>query len=185
MTYMLKDLPDGQVEITLIRPVVVGTLSDRDMAARFVAFLQHEEPEMIEEEPSGFATARADAVEAESLDLAAIITEAPKPRRRSRTKLPAVIDKPTPTAMLPVVRPALTEVQMDEAFARLGGGEKLGVVAASYGVPMAQMRGYWGRHCRQVQLHLAEGGKQPCAMCKTPFVPSISHPDTCARCSHV
>ncbi|HBD91793.1 MAG: hypothetical protein A2092_12010 [Rhodobacteraceae bacterium GWE1_64_9] len=176
MTYMLRDLPDGQVEITISRP----------LADRFVAFLKHEEPELIEEEPAGFGTAQADAAEAETLNLGEIVTETPKPKRRRKavTNLPAVIDQPTPTAFLPVLRPVLTELQLDEAFARLGGGEKLASVAISFGVPMAQLRGYWAAHCRQVQRHIAEAGKQPCSLCQTPFVPSISHPDSCARCNH-
>ena len=30
---------------------------------------------------------------------------------------------------------------------------------------------------------VAEGGQQPCSLCAHPFTPSISNPDTCARCS--
>lgn len=185
MTYMLRDLPDGQVEITISRPLRVGILSDRDMAARFVAFLQHEEPDLIEEQPPGFATAQADSAAAVTLDLDEIVTETPKPRRqRGVANLPVLADVPTRTALLPVARLTLTDAQREVAFARLGGGESIASVAPDFGLSQAQLRGAWGHHCKVMQRHLAEGGQQPCSLCQKPFTPSISHPDTCARCSH-
>lgn len=194
MTITLRDRPDGQVELVAQQPVVIGILADRDLAARFVAFLKVDEPEIPDDEPASFARAKKDAAEAGEMDLAdiaatvsagVIVAEAQlasRPRRRAQ--LPAVIDRPQPPAILPVERPALTEAQLDEAFGLLGGGEKLAAVAARYGVPVAQLRGYWGQHCKRVQKHLAEGGQQPCRLCEKPFTPSISNPETCARCSH-
>lgn len=189
MTITLRDRPDGQIEVLVQKPVVVGVLADRDLAERFVAFLTLED-DAAEEDSVRIATDGNDEV-AQELDLAQIAQEVapvppkPRPKRRSqREQLPAVIEKPKAPALLPVVRPALTDVQLDEAFGLLGGGEKLSAVAIRFGVPMSQLRGYWAQHRKQVQRHLADGGQQPCSLCQKPFTPSISHPDTCARCSH-
>ncbi len=198
MTYMLRDRPDGQVEIVLSRPVVVGIFAERDVAQRFVAFLSQDEPDLSEEPSDAGDVEDLGETVIEPLDLAheagpkevtvyaarLAMTGSVSGKSRSKAQLPAVIEKPTATAFLPAVRPALTEAQLDEAFLRLSGGEKLAMVAAAFGVPMAQLRGYWASHCRQVQRHIAEGGQQPCQLCQRSFTPSVSNPDTCARCSH-
>jgi hypothetical protein len=49
---------------------------------------------------------------------------------------------------------------------------------------MGQLRGIWAAHKSWMQKHIQEGGKIACSLCTRPFMPSISHPDTCARCSH-
>lgn len=188
MTITLRDRPDGQVELVVQKPIVVGVLADRDLAERFVAFLTLED-DAAEEDSVRIAKGGVDEA-AQELDLAQIAQEVapvpskPRSRRNMRAQLPAVIDKPKAPALLPVVRPALTDAQLDEAFGLLGGGEKLSAVAIRFGVPMSQLRGYWAQHRKQVQRHLADGGQQPCSLCQKPFTPSISHPDTCARCSH-
>lgn len=98
--------------------------------------------------------------------------------------LPAVIEQPTATRFLPVVAPTkVTEEQLDRAFVRLTAGEKLVVVAADLGWPWTVLRGHWARQKQVLQKHLAEGGQVECAHCRKPFIPSISSPDKCARCS--
>ncbi|AWD21592.1 hypothetical protein [Fuscovulum blasticum] len=83
MTYMLRDRPDGQVEIVLSRPVLVGIFPERDVALRVCAFLQDEAVDWPEDQPAGFATAASDAAEAEAEDLDALAeVVAPAPRRR-------------------------------------------------------------------------------------------------------
>jgi hypothetical protein len=77
----------------------------------------------------------------------------------------------------------MTDAQMEEAFTRIVGGEKLSVIAPSFGLSTGQLRSVWAQQCRALQQHLAEGGQIACKMCRTSFTPSISHPDTCARCS--
>ncbi len=78
----------------------------------------------------------------------------------------------------------LTEDQQAAGFRLLDEGEKFSAVAAKLGVTIPQLRGMWTGHKRRMQKHLAEGGQKACTMCKKPFIPSLSNPETCARCSH-
>lgn len=125
MTITLRDRPDGQVELVVQKPIVVGVLADRDLAERFVAFLTLED-DAAEEDSVRIAKGGVDEA-AQELDLAQIAQEVapvpskPRSRRNMRAQLPAVIDKPKAPALLPVVRPALTDAQLDEAFGLLGG----------------------------------------------------------------
>ena len=108
--------------------------------------------------------------------------------------LPVVAEKPNLPAPAPVgsrapvvLRPVptkLTEEQRDQAFQRLGLGEKLAVVAPDFGLSMEQLRAMWAGHKRQLQRFHASGGQISCTLCARPFTPSESRPDTCARCSH-
>lgn len=184
MTIMMRDCADGQVEVVILRPEVIGVLSDRAMASRFVAFLQSEDPELVTEEPAGFATAAADVADAERLDLEEVAppVAAPIAPRRIAT-LPAVVSE-RPTAPVFVAAPkTLTEAEIDAAFERIHRGEKLTAVAASVGITMGRLRGMWASHLKQLQRHMAEGGQQPCGCCQRPFTPSVSSPDKCARCN--
>ena len=186
MTYMLRDRPDGQVEIVLSRPVLVGIFPERDVALRVCAFLQDEAIDWPEDQPAGFATAASDAAEAEAEDLDDLAeVVAPAPRRRPLVRnLPAVVsERPLPPPFLTPAPTNLTEDQKDAAFRRLSAGEKLATVAPEFGLSMGQLRGMWANQKRHLQKHLAEGGQQPCANCQRPFLPSISNPHTCARCS--
>lgn len=49
MTYRMIDRPDGQVEIVINRPVLIGVLADREIASRFIAFLALDEPGLVED----------------------------------------------------------------------------------------------------------------------------------------
>lgn len=190
MSYMLRDRPDGQFEIVLSRPILVGIFPEKDVASRVMFFLQEDEDELIDCAPASFGQALrdAEAAEAETQDSLLDVVEvkrASPPLRHS----PAIVAKPKEPAVRPktaplmVVSNRLTEAQLEEAFARICAGEKLNLIAPTFGLTLGQLRSVWAQQCRKLQEHLAGGGKVPCAMCKTPFVPSISHPDTCARCS--
>jgi hypothetical protein len=128
MTITLRDRPDGQIEVLVQKPVVVCVLADRDLAERFVAFLTLED-DAAEEDSVRIAKGGVDEA-AQELDLSQIAQEVapvpskPRSRRKQRAQLPAVIDKPKAPALLPVVRPALTDAQLDEAFGLLGGGRE-------------------------------------------------------------
>lgn len=194
MTYQLRDRPDGQVEIIIHRPVLVGVFPERATAERVCLLLQAEEPELPEDAPAGFATASSDVAEAQSTSIEAladelvetrITTRSPAMRRRTKSQLPAVIEeKPRPPAFYARRIPeGLTEVQIDAAFGRIAAGEEIAVLARELVLSQAQLRGMWSQYRRHMQAHIAQGGPQPCSMCATPFVPSISQPDTCARCS--
>lgn len=180
MTILMRDRPDGQVEIVLYRPEVVGVMNDRELAARFVAFLEQDDPDLITEEPSGFATATADVAEAEDLDLGDLV---PPLSRAARANLPVVIEAPQPPVFVAAPK-ELTETEIDGAFERLHAGEKLTVVATSLGITMGRLRGMWAAHKRNLQRHIAESGQQACSLCDRPFTPSVSSPDKCARCCH-
>jgi hypothetical protein len=203
MTFMLRDRPDGQIEIVVNRPQVIGVFTDRDYAQKFFVFLQDEDAfGQVEDAPAGFATASADVKEAELGDIAEVAAmdqrlpaflrpvappPSPKPRqdRLDAIQLPAVVEPPKRTALVAVEQPRhLTEEQLAQAFDRITMGEKLAVVAPDFGLTLNQLRGMWANHKRYLQKHLAEGGQIACALCTEPFTPSISSPDKCARCSH-
>lgn len=204
MTIALRDRPDGQVEIVLSRPEVIGVMAGRDMAERFVAFLQEEEPELKLAADYVPDADDADLVsEAQGPVVGDITTVAParanpmRPQpssseeralRRKESapgQLPAVIETPKPPAVIrPVVPAHLTEAQLDQAFGRIAAGEKIAVVAADIGTTFGSLRGLWANHCRKMQRHIAEGRQIECRLCQKPFTPSISNPETCARCSH-
>lgn len=179
MTIAMRDRPDGQVEIVLYRPEIVGVMNDRDMAARFVAFLQQDDPDLIEEEPSGFATAAADVAGVADLDLDDVVPAVP----HRVANLPAVVSEKPQAPVFVAAPKELTEAEVDAAFDRLHAGEKLAVVAQDVGITMGRLRGMWASHLKHLQRHMAEGGQQPCTLCRRPFTPSITNPDTCARCS--
>lgn len=98
--------------------------------------------------------------------------------------LPAVVERPKPPAVLPATVPAeLTEAELEAALTRVAAGEKLGAVARDVGMPVYTLRSRWAAHCRRLQKHLAEGGQEECSLCHTPFTPSVTSPDKCARCA--
>lgn len=200
MTYMLRDRPDGQIEIVVTQPTVVGVFAEREVAERVCVFLQEDENHgKVDDQPANFAKATADVAEAEAEIMAEVASVAPvagggvpsflrpqaRQERRKSTRLPVEVDEPTKTVQLVVTRPKhLTEEQTEQAFSRLTAGEKLNDVAPDFGLTMHQLRGIWANHKRQLQKHLAEGGQVACAFCSKPFTPSIASPDKCARCSH-
>lgn len=184
MSYMMRDRPDGQFEIVLEKPILLGIFPERDTAEQFMVFLQSTgDDELIEEEASSFSRAARDVRDAQ--DEALEETAEPVAPRKVETKLATVlpvVDRPRPPAIR-VEKSELTFEQREAAFARISKGEKLGDVALDFGVDMGRLRALWANHCRYLQQHLAEGGQIECSNCKKAFTPSISHPDTCARCS--
>lgn len=189
MTFVLRDRPDGQVEIIINRPVLIGIFPERESAQKVCAFLQEDEAfGLVDDAVAGFATAAADVSDAlaETLDDLAAPEPAPvRKRRRIVRNLPAVVDeKPRPPVFLTPSAPSLTDAQRDDAFRRIAEGQKLSAVAPEFGLTMGQLRGIWANHKRNMQRHLSDGGQIACGLCARPFTPSLSHPDTCARCSH-
>lgn len=181
MTYMLRDRPDGQFEIVLTRSMLVGIFPEKQTASKVMFFLREEEIDLVEDAPASFGQASRDAAEAvdsvlDTIDMADLAPVAPVLR-----KVPAQIKRPPPAA---IVKAALSDADADLAFGRIIAGEKLSMVAPDFGLTMNQLRGLWANHCRKQQSHLTTGGKVGCRMCGKEFMPSPSHPDTCARCSH-
>lgn len=195
MTFMLRDRPDGMVEIVLQHPVLIGIFPERDIAQRVCTFLEAEDfevPDLADASDGAVAAdlialgdAAASAWETALSGVEKALSPAPAPPRTRTANLPVVIpDKPRPPVLIQPAPVQMTEDQISAAYLRIGGGEKIAVVAADYGLSMFQLRGMWANHKRRMQAHIAEGGQKPCALCKRQFTPSISHPDTCARCNH-
>lgn len=181
MSYMLRDRPDGQVEIVLMKPTLIGVFPERDVAQRLFYLLQAEEPELPVDEPASFGRASADVAEAENEEVEEMVPRVSAPRRN----LPVpVVEKPRAPMIRVEVAPQLSSEQIDTAFARITAGEKISSVAKDYGLTMYQLRGMWAHSKRGLQKHMASGGKETCKLCARPFTPSLTSPDTCSRCSH-
>lgn len=195
MEYVLRDRPDGTVDIVQMVPHFVGSFANRVIAERVRGLLgaidlHREAVVSIEDEiaPPVPPEASFGIVETNvTFYKAASIPDEPSPApvpmeaAPASVQLPAVIDRPLPPAVIEA--PKLSEAMREAIFHRLHAGEKLSSVAPDFGLTLNQLRGMWANHKRQVQAHIAEGGPQPCQLCKKPFTPSLSNPDTCARCS--
>lgn len=187
MGYIVRDRTDGQVEIVLSRPVVMGVFPEREIADRVCAFLRDEQPQLADDEPAIFARGAAEKIASAPLDLDEVADEiAPAPRHTHRKmQLPAAApEKPRAPAVSAPAPHTLSEDQIAQAFTRIQKGEKILSVAADFGLSMGQLRGMWANHKRQMQKYMAADGQQACRLCQRAFTPSISNPDTCARCSH-
>lgn len=189
MGYEIRDRQDGMFELDFAKPILVGIFPERDGAERYCAFLGDQEPELLPDAPASFGQALRDVAEAEVQFDAAPAEEAPaEPVRKQRAvprNLPTVLpEKPQAAAQIQLVEDAsLTQDEAMRAFARIQQGEKIADVARDFRVNMLHLRSRWTLHKRYLQKHLAEGGQEKCTLCARPFTPSISHPDTCARCS--
>lgn len=261
MDYAVRQRPDGEFDIVMLRPVRIGTFVDLQRASRVAAFLNGQEPD--EPRPDVSATdltlsGAADSVppqghlppillpkstpgpahvpptpphvtrdgptavpkemQADSLlDDAKPVAEGAASQGMIEIPLAPVLWKKDEitfkadpsaaepgTAVVPVTRPAtpavvrkdprapavvqaeptrLTDAQREEAFRRLGHGEKLAVVAPDFGLSMQVLRAMWAGHKSSMQRFHATGGQIACALCHKPFMPSETNPDTCARCS--
>ena len=200
MTYQIRDRQDGMFEIVIMTPVLAGIFPERETALRFCAYLSDIEPELIEEEPSSFGQASRDVREAEAADLLDQAGSPDAPKRAGKAmaipNLPTVRRSPyVPASKEPDERPRMaaqisdngywpmTDAETQAAFARIQQGEKISDVARDCPVSMGQLRGKWANYKRNLQKHMAAAGPQPCKLCAREFTPSISNPDTCARCS--
>lgn len=205
MSYMLRDRPDGQFEIILDRPVLVGIFPERDTAEKVCAFLASDEPDLPDDCPSSFGRAVRDVQEAEQEGFLDAVDAPDKPTEAGCqpavgpigkvANLPALRKKPKPPATKDEKprMPAqlrfdgywpLSEEETLKAFQRIQQGEKIVDVVRDYPtVTMGQLRGKWANHKRNLQKFMAEAGPQPCTVCAREFTPSVSNPYTCARCS--
>lgn len=191
MEYVLRDRSDGTVDIVQMVPHFVGTFASRAVAERVRGLLGvvdlHREtvaeiaPSVVPEAAFGIVETNVTFYKAASIPETPAPAPVPMDAAPAPVQLPALLDRPMPPAV--IEPPRLTDALREAAFHRLYAGEKLSAVAPDFGLTMSQLRGLWANHKRQMQAHIAEGGKQKCSLCRTPFVPSVSNPDTCARCS--
>lgn len=187
MTYQLRDRPDGLFEIIQIVPVLVGVFPDGEVARKVMSHLSGEGAPVslpgagFESEAVTAAVPAPDAGDADDADAMPAAVPPPDllPTDGSNAAVPLAAAGDFGAA--PAV---LTEPLKEQAFNRISSGEKIAEVAQDLGLSFAQLRASWAGHCRQLQKHLAEGGQQPCLICQRSFTPSVSNPDTCARCSH-
>lgn len=156
MTIMLRDRPDGQVEVILNRPEVIGVMRDHDLAAQFIAFLTERDPEL---ELAGDAVPLHPDAEALE-DIAAVADAAdgvaPKARTVKKVQLPAVVALPSPPARRVPERLRLTEEQRDAAFQRLGGGRAYRLCCARFRAVSGAAEGCVGA---SLQGHAAPPGR--------------------------
>ncbi|WP_323041556.1 hypothetical protein [Gemmobacter sp.] len=192
MTVILRDRPDGAVEILLMDPIILEVVANREMARFVCTYIGATELEVPELGAFGFATAAADVAEseAEALALAVAVEQSPpqaiRTVRKPRANLPAVIKEGSsaPARIEHHVPARLTDEQLSAAFRRIVDGEKIAAIAPDFALTMGQLRGIWANHRRNMQSHIAEGGQKACVLCRRAFTPSLTHPDTCARCNH-
>ncbi len=187
MSYYLRDRPDGQVEVLFLRPIMVGICDSWAEADQARVFLKDEYPDLPDLPPINFWEAKKDVAEAEVLDLSELVPDSADPVRVALLRLtpPTVASvRPVPSPQLPAIRPpSLSQDDMHRAFARIQQGEEMRVVAGDLRISMFQLSSAWDSHRREMQVFMASAGRQPCLHCGRPFTPSISSPETCARCS--
>lgn len=185
MSYFLRDRSDGQVEIVLLRTVQVGLYPNWTAAEGARTFLKDEQPELPDDRPVNFREAKEDVAD----DLSGLLPAVPKPVRKStprqRRNLPAMVAQPKAPVRKVLAAPhQLTDEQLGQALLRIQQGEGLRDIAPDFGVSMFVLADAWESHRREMQAFMASAGQQPCRDCGRQFTPSISSPETCARCSH-
>lgn len=197
MTYMLRDRPDGQVEIVMMAPVTIGVFPKRDVGRHVCDLLNEARGEKVPpvvaqtfEDPVaalvlwGDAAAEALRQAGEAVAAALVIEDVALGTTDTPSATPPGRQEPqAPVHMRPDAA-KLTEAQREAAFNRLTAGETLAAVALEFGLTMGQLRGMWAQHKRQMQKFYSSGGQDSCKLCGRAFTPSASNPDTCARCSH-
>ena len=94
--------------------------------------------------------------------------------------VPALVEKPRQAVTMCADLP--TEV-MAPAFERLERGERLQAVAADLGVPWPSLRGAYAGYKSRRQREISRAGMSTCSLCSKEFMPSVTSPDTCARCT--
>lgn len=183
----LRETAEGLIEIIETRPTVLGVFERRDVAEGFLAWYRAQS-----EEPAKPARRRAKAttpaLPPRPRSEAAAPVAAPRPAEKLApdegimSELPMVVSQPTPPARRPS-NPPLNDRERTEALDRLTAGETLMTVSNAMGLPWTQLRSVWASHKQRLQKHIAEGGSEECSVCARPFIPSLSQPRTCARCS--
>lgn len=125
MNYRLEENGDGAFQVLEIKPVVVGTFPDREIAKKFMDFL-------IDGELDRINTPVPDPIRLE-LPAPRTVPKEPKPQQSQKLSFNA--------------RQALldpwTEDELETAIERLKNGEKLAEVSAEYGKSLNALRANW------------------------------------------
>lgn len=185
MSYILRDRSDGQVEIIFSRPVLVGVFPERDVAQRICSFLSDDEIEPLDQQTSTPTTAPEELADNDTL--MDEFADAPRQHRRKPEGgmlLPAIVERPrAAVSQKAAIVNHLSDDEIAGAFARITAGEKIHAVADDVGLTMGQLRSMWANHKRNMQKFMAADGQQACSHCAKAFTPSLTNPNTCARCS--
>ncbi|MDO5648370.1 hypothetical protein [Paracoccus sp. (in: a-proteobacteria)] len=169
--------PDGGVEVRQITETVIATFTDPAHAALFCAALT------ADETPDArffdHAEGQPDAAPA-PVAVVAVQNETDTPPNRQARRDEMDDDRPR--------QPPETTVQASDddlqwAFARIESGDKIQDIAAEKGWNWRSLRASWSRECQRRQKEVAASGPVNCTLCDRAFTPSLSNPDTCARCA--
>lgn len=178
MEYSLKDNETGGVDLIRAEPEVVGTFHDRDVALKvlnLLLFPQKAEPEVLAPAPEKAPATQAFAAVRGSSEVPKKQPTAEKAGSATPPQLP--VSSPRPVAV------ARAKFDLDAAFARISGGEKIADVAADVGTTMGSLRSKWANHRRYLRATVNPGERSNCALCDKEFTPSAASPDKCARCA--
>lgn len=179
MTYQINARDDGQYDLVVMRPTIVGTLASKRMAERFASWLETMDEEELEQlsafqadEPmpapdAPALVAETDDSPAEQAGLPVLETQQPDPR-------------PSAPADAAPDRIPSTEV-LHAAFARIASGENLTTVADDIGMSMFKLRSRYARHRRDTPAQSDD--KVDCVTCGRPHKPSAAGDGLCARCA--
>ncbi|MDO5648727.1 hypothetical protein [Paracoccus sp. (in: a-proteobacteria)] len=172
--------PDGGVEVRQITETVIATFTDPAHAALFCAALTADyQPDARFFDHAGGRPDTAHApIPAPAPDAAQNKPDTPPNRQARRDEMED--DRPR--------QPPETTVQASDdelqwAFARIESGDKIQDIAAEKGWNWRSLRASWSRECQRRQKDVAASGTVNCTLCDREFTPSLSNPDTCARCA--
>lgn len=153
MDFKVREAADGQFEIVLSMPVVIGTFVDKDMASKVMRLL---------------------------IDDA--LAECAAPPKADETRKPASSILPS-KAGLEEVEDDWTAPELEEAYARLIAGEKVTDVAVSFGKSWTVLRAKWASQKKSMMAPDSSLDLEECRLCGREFKPSAAAQDICARCA--
>lgn len=193
MSYSLRDLPDGRVEMVLSQPVLIAIFPERRVAQRICTALDRDQAAAPASEASRQleAPAKDEAMSSpktlqqfRDLIESSRVQDAPTTMFRSVRNLTDATQDAGGDAQILTLHPRdLPDAQRERAFRRLACGEALSSVARDLRLRRDVLRVAWEAHKRSEQRLLAAQGQRECEACRRAFTPSLTRPSLCARCS--
>lgn len=149
---------DGTFDVLQAQPVWLATFADREKAEAFMALMVDDAMEEI------------GSTEA---------AEHPEPAAEPSDAQDPVAVKTEPAA---AGSKDWTDDELEQAFERLARGDKMLLVADHFGKSFTKLRGKWAAHQKAQRAAEDNHEKEECRLCGTPFLPTPSRLDVCARC---
>ena len=172
VTYMLRNRPDGQVELLQFDPRVVAVFPHLADAERVRLLLENSGTEgTTETEEAAETPSAASASETEAFD----------PYHRAGNALVSPVAVTAVSDATPPSDASPAEPDWEGAMTRLASGEPLRLVADEMGLPWTALRGRWAQSKQRAPRR--DDTLTNCVICDREFRPSASSPDKCARCS--